>query len=111
MEKFKNIGIALVVIIAVVGIVVYGVMQRGKQTSQTTGEILETAYEYDSKNRRTGISYRYRFTADGKEYTRSSSASLEERDYVRGARGTICYNPDDPSSSNFSLSEVNCGGK
>lgn len=109
--NIKKFGVAALVVVFFIGCIVWGVTQAKKQSGKTAGEIVEASYEAGSQSGRGSISYRYRYTVDGKEYTRGNSTTLDTGSYRSGARGTVCYDPNDPNSSTFTVSDINCGGK
>jgi hypothetical protein len=120
--QFMNIktiaGAAVVVLLIAVGIF-FGIRRQRSMTAKTSGTIVDTRTEYDErdvgsgKNRRTRLekSYTvvYRYAVNGIELREDFSLSDGIEKYNAGASGSVCYDPADPQTSSFSLSDVSCG--
>lgn len=94
---------------------------RKQQTAQTSGVVTETGYETKKVRKRGNRSNRkrtkrtfeivYRYTVNGVEYEEDveKDESGAENNYRVGTQGTVCYDPNDPESSEFYLSNPACG--
>ncbi len=117
--NIRNIAI-IIGIIALLGVGVYLGIQRTKAMSgKTTGAIVNTRYEAQEtetgsrNNRRVKTENKYiitySYTVNGFEHQRDSEIRSDIVNYERGKQGTVCYDPKNPQTSEFSLSDKNCG--
>ncbi len=111
-------GVAVVVLLIGVGVFL-GVRRTRSMTAKTSGTIVDTRTELDErdvgsgKNRRTKLekSYTvvYRYAVNGTELREDFSVSTGIEKYNVGTPGSVCYDPANPQTSSFSLSDVSCG--
>lgn len=117
--NFKTVAVALAVI-ALLGIgIFFGIRRQRSMTAKTSGTIVDTRTELDEreigsgKNRRTKLekSYTivYRYAVNGTEFREDFTISTGVERYNVGTPGSVCYDPANPHTSSFSLSDVSCG--
>jgi hypothetical protein len=107
----------LVILIAFVGFTLFGLSSATersraiykKQTAETVGTITNVSLSS------LGKIYTYKYVVNGVSYsaTYTTSRSRIENDYERdvGRKGTVCYDPSDPHSSDFYYEKTTpCGG-
>jgi hypothetical protein len=117
--NIKTAGI-IVGVILLLGLGFFLGIKRHKTLSgKATGAIVDSRYETEEtttgsgKNRRTktenNLVITYHYTVNGVEHRRDSEIGAGSTDYRVGKQGTVCYDPKNPQSSEFYLSDRTCG--